>query len=146
MPEIVLRHSGELIDLKAAAPSLLGALFHEIDNRATALRSDKRELSDELARRLDHEGRRTVEIDGWKFEVNAPTERQIDARELQVVLRELVAEGTLSQEKADRCIEWEPKVIWREVKPLTTDPRCKERINHTINEAPAARYVKARKV
>jgi hypothetical protein len=91
------------------------------------------------------EGRRSIEIDGWRFEINAPTERQIDVPELQDVLSDLVAEGTISQAKADRVIVWEPKVVWSELKPLTTDPRCQARVNHTITDVPAARYGKAKR-
>jgi hypothetical protein len=143
--ETLISLTGELVDLSTEPADTLGRLFEEIDHRTAELRSDKRELSDELARRLDHEGRRSIEIDGWRFEINAPTERQIDVPELQDVLSDLVAEGTISQAKADRVIVWEPKVVWSELKPLTTDPRCQARVNHTITDVPAARYGKAKR-
>src|SRR5437764_14319864 len=125
--DTLLTVTGELLDLSNEPAARLGSVFEEIDTQIDELRSDKRALSDELARRLDIEGRRSIEIDGWRFEVNAPTERQIDVKELQDVLSALVAEGTISQAKADRVIAWEPKVAWSELKPLTTDPRCQAR-------------------
>jgi hypothetical protein len=145
MTETLIHLTGELVDLRTEPADTLGRLFEEIDTRTAELRSDKRELSDELARRLDIEGRRSIDIDGWRFEVNAPTERQIDVPELQGVLSALVAEGTISQAKADRVIVWEPRVAWSELKPLTTDPRCQARVNHAITNAPAPRYGKAKR-
>lgn len=145
MTETLITLTGELVDLSAAPADVLGKLFEEINQRVLDLRADKRELTDELARRLDFEGRRSIDVDGWHFEVTAPTERQIDVPELSSVLSDLVAEGTISQAKADKVITWEPKVAWAELKPLTTDPRCAARVAHTISEAPAARYAKARR-
>jgi hypothetical protein len=141
----LMRSTGELIDLSGAPAGVIGQIAEDIDQRIADLRSDKRALSDEITARLDHEGRRSMEIDGWRFETTAPEEREFDVPELQGVLAELVAEGTISQAKADKCIEWVPKPVWIQIKPLTADPRCKERVNHAISMRPAARYGKVKR-
>lgn len=145
MTETLLTVTGELLDLSNEPAARLGELFERIRELSLSLRSDTRELTDELARRLDYEGRRSLDLDGWRFEVNAPTERSYDVPELQRLLTELVAEGTISAAKAERVIVWEPKVVWTELKALTTDPRCAARVNHAISDAPATRYAKVRR-
>jgi TusA-related sulfurtransferase len=42
-------------------------------------------------------------------------------------------------------VKWEPKPVWSELKILTTDPRCKERINHALSEVAATRYVRVKR-
>jgi hypothetical protein len=137
--------TGELVDLTTAPAQIIGELAESIDARIEELRSDKRSLGDEITRRLDFEGRRSLTIDGWKFETTAPEEREIDVPALQAVLLDLVVEGTISQKKADACIEWVPKPVWAQIKPLTTDPRCQARINRTIRMRPATRYGKVKR-
>jgi hypothetical protein len=145
MSETLISHTGELVDLAQAPAEVIGQIAEDIDARLEGLRSDKRALSDEITRRLDFEGRRSLEVDGWRFETTAPEERDIDVLALQLVLTDLVREGTISQAKADRVIAWTPKVVWAELKSLTTDPRCQARVNHTIAMRPAARYGKVRR-
>jgi hypothetical protein len=145
MTDTLIAHTGELVDLSNAPVEVIGQIAEDIDRRLDELRSDKRALSDEITRRLDFEGRRSLEIDGWKFETTAPEEREIDAAELQTVLAELVAEGTISVAKAERIITWTPKVVWAELKALTIDPRCAARVNHTISMRPASRYGKVKR-
>ena len=137
--------TGEVVDLKAASIPALAATFDGLAQFELQIRSAKRELSDEVARRLDYFGRRSFEDNGWRVEVNAPTEREYDIDELRATLTELVAEGTISDEKAKACIRWTPEVVWSEVKPLTTDPRCEKRINHAITLKPATRYLRTKK-
>lgn len=111
------------------------------------VRTAKREIQDEITRRLDFEGHRQVTLDGGiRFETTAPTEREFDMPELQKLLRVLVGEGTISEKKADACIKWEPKAVWSEIKTLTTDPRCAERVKQTFREVPARRYAKVTRV
>jgi hypothetical protein len=137
--------TGEVVDLKEASLPALAATFDGLAQFELQIRSAKRELSDEVARRLDFFGRRSYEQDGWRLEVNAPTERDYDIDELRATLAELVAEGTISDEKAKAVIRWTPEVVWSELKPLTTDPRCAERINHTISVNSATRYARVKK-
>jgi hypothetical protein len=138
---VILPGSGEVVALNAE-PAEIAAAWEELQTLERDLRSVKRTISDEITRRLDFEGRRSLAIDGVKFETTAPTEREWDMPELQQLLRQLVGEGTISEKKADACIKWEPKVSWSEIKPLTTDPRCSARIAQTFKEVPAHRYAK----
>jgi hypothetical protein len=90
MSETLISHTGELVDLTQAPAEVIGRIAQDIDARLDDLRSDKRALSDEITRRLDFEGRRSLEVDGWKFETTAPEERDIDVLGLQLVLTDLV--------------------------------------------------------
>jgi hypothetical protein len=143
--ETLITFTGELVDLEQAPVDVIGQIAEDIDRRLEELRSDKRALGDEITRRLDFEGRRSLEIGHWRFETTAPEEREIDVPALQAVLLDLVVEGTISQKKADRVIAWTPKVVWTELKSLTTDPRCQARINRTISMKPATRYGKVKR-
>jgi hypothetical protein len=145
MTETLITLTGELVDLSSAPADVIGRMAQDIDTRLEGLRSDKRTLGDEITRRLDFEGRRSLEIDGWRFETTAPEEREFTVAELRAVLSNLVAEGTISQKKADACIEWVPKPVWMQIKPLTSDPRCQARINHAISMRPATRYGKVKR-
>jgi hypothetical protein len=138
---VVIPGSGVVVPLDAG-PQELAQAWDELTMFERDLRSTKRQISDEITRRLDHEGKRSMEVDGVKFETTAPTEKQWDLFALQQVLRELVEEETISQTKADACLTWTPKAIWSELRTLLTDPRCKERVGHCMSEVPAARYAK----
>jgi hypothetical protein len=133
--------TGEVVDLNGSLESFVDG-WNQLEDLTSQIRSVKRELTDEIARRLDHEGRRSVEIDGVRFEITAPTEKEWNMPELGGTLAELVAEGTISQDKANACIKWEPKAVWRELKTLLSDPRCAARIGHCVTEKPAARYAR----
>lgn len=143
--ELTVPGTGELIDVARAPDELLAYAHDAIADVERDLKSDKRRLADELARRLDHEGRRSADAGAFHVEVNAPTERQWNVDELRGVLADLVAEGTISQAKAQACIKFEPKPVWMQLKPLLSDPRCKERIGHALTEAETTRYVKVRR-
>jgi len=138
---VIIPGSGLIVSLDAD-PKEIARAWEEMLSLERDLRSAKRTVSDEITRRLDFEGRRSMSVDGVKFETTAPTEREFDLPELQKLLRVLVGEGTISDKKADACIKWTPSAVWSEVKALTTDPRCAERIKQTFREVPANRYAK----
>jgi hypothetical protein len=138
---VVIPGTGEVLALDAPLQRFVGA-WEQLVALDADLRSAKREISDEIARRLDHEGKRTLHLDDVTFEVNAPTEKVWDLKELQGTLRELVAERTISEKKAERCIKWEPKPVWSELKTLLSDPRCAARVEHCYTEKAANRYAK----
>ena len=54
----------------------------------------------------------------------------------------LVSDELLSAEKSRRCIKYEPKPVWAELKTLLSDPRVREAIEACFTEEPARRYVK----
>lgn len=138
---LILPVTGEAIDLSAGPKVLLDA-WNQIVGAEQDLKAAKREIADEVTRRLDHEGRRSLTVDGVKFETTAPTEKVWNVKELSETLNELVDEDTISDEKAGRCIKWEPKPVWNELKTLLSDPRCQARIEHCYVEKPASRYGK----
>lgn len=140
----VVPHTGEVLALKDASLASLAEVVKEIADVEADLKSAKHTLADEVAVRLDVHGRRSAEIDGWRLEVNAPTERQWDLDELRATLAELVAEGTITETKAKACVRWEPKPVWNELKILLSDPRCKARVSHAMSEVETTRYVRVK--
>lgn len=142
---LVIPGTGEVVSLDGDLQSFVGA-WDQLKELERDLRVVKREISDEIARRLDHEGRRSLTVGDWKFTTTAPTEKVWNLAELQLTLTELKDEGTISADKAERCIKWEPKAAWLELKALLSDPRCKARIEHCFTEEPAARYAKVERV
>jgi hypothetical protein len=137
----VIPHTGETVDLNGPIDAFADAM-EQLGQIETEIRTVKREISDEVARRLDHEGRRSIEIGDVKLTINAPTERKWDMPELLLLMAELVNEGTISQAKAERCIKMEPKPVWAELKTLLSDPRCQARLEHCYADEPANRYAR----
>lgn len=142
----VLLPGGELVVPSEVTLERLADAFDEVNEAIGELATIKREMQDEVIRRLDYEGRRQITIDGFQLQATAPTEKEWDLAELQLVLAELVNEETISGEKAERCIKWEPKPVWSEIKTLLSDPRCAARVGHTFKEVPANRYAKVKRV
>jgi hypothetical protein len=138
---VVIPGTGVVVSLDAE-PVALAEAWDDLGALGRDVQSAKREISDEVTRRLDHEGRRSLVVDGVKFETTAPTEKQWDLPGLQTLLRQLVGEGTISEGKADACVRWEPKPVWSELKTLLSDPRCSARMAQTFTEVPANRYAK----
>lgn len=143
MSVVVIPATGEALELAAPAHELARA-WSDLEELDRDLKAAKREIADEVIRRLDHEGRRSMTIDGVKLEASAPTEKVWNLPELQGTLDELVNEGTISDEKAGRCIKWEPKPAWVELKTLLSDPRCKVRVEHCFTEVEVTRYAKVK--
>lgn len=140
---VIVPTTGEVVDLETAAAELLAEAFDAIAEREQDLRSQKRELVDEIVKRLDLDGRRSLRVhERLKFEANAPTEKVWNVDELRATLAELVEEGTISDRKAKACIKFDPKPVWNELRTLVSDPRCKARIEHCFSEEPHTRSVR----
>lgn len=137
--ELVLPHTGEVLNLRKAATDVLAVAFDGLMEAERDLKALRSEIGDEITARLDHEGRRSVTVDDWTIATTAPTHKVWDFDRLRSDLAELVQEGVISEEKAKRCIKWEPKAAWAEIKTLLSDPRC-SRLNHSFTEEPAPRY------
>ena len=134
--------TGELVLLGEAELPKLSDLYDALAEEERRLKSLKRALSDEVAARLDHEGRRSMSFDDYKIEDTAPTQKEWDMDELRGTLAELVEEQTISMDKSLACVKYTPEPKWAEIKTLLSDPRCKARIEHCYREVPAPRYVK----
>ena len=141
---ITIPDTGELLDLSTAATDVLAIAFDGLKDAESDLKSLRSQIGEEITRRLDHEGRRSVTVDGWTVETTAPTTKQWDMDRLRADLAELVAEGVISENKAKRCVKWEPKAVWMEIKTLLSDPRC-SRLNHAFTEVEAVRYAKVKR-
>jgi hypothetical protein len=143
---IVVPKTGEVLDITGATTTSLAAVIEAINEAEKDLKSDRRQIGDELARRLDIEGRRSVMLDDFRIEVSPPTEKTWDVDELRATLAELVEEGTISDGKAKACVKWTPEPVWAELKTLLSDPRCKARITHCFEENAKTRYVRVKRV
>lgn len=142
---VVIPGTGMVVSLDADAEEIARA-WDELIETERDVKSVKRVISDEITRRLDFEGRRQITIGDLRLETTAPEEREWDLPALQSLLLQLVSEGTISEKKADACLKWEPKPIWSELKPLTTDPRCSARMAQVFRMVPANRYAKVTRV
>jgi hypothetical protein len=141
--DLIVPGTGEVVDLQTASEVQLAEVFDAVHDAEQQIRGQKRELVEEIARRLDRDGRRSLRIaPDLKLEVNGPTEREWDLTELRGTLAELVAEGTITERKAKACVKWEPRAVWNELRTLLSDPRCKARIEHCFTDKPASRYAR----
>jgi hypothetical protein len=144
MSQVIVPITGEIVDLSDQATDRIAEELNEISAFEQDVRSFKRAANEELATRLDHEGRRSADVGEWHLEANAPTERVWDVPELQRALLLAVCEELISGEKATRCIRQEPKVVWSEVKTLLSDPRLKRLLEPCYTDVPTSRYVRVR--
>lgn len=141
---VLVPHTGEVVDLSEVDDVSLAAVMDSIAEIEADLRSAKRELSDEIAKRLDYLGRRSVDAGEFRLEVTPPQEKEWDLDRLRSDLAELVEEGVISQQKATACVKWTPSPVWAQIKTLLSDPRC-SRLEHAFKLVPATRYVKVRR-
>ena len=144
--EILAPQTGELVDPAKLATTDIAGQLESLRAWEADVRSYRRALSDEVASRLDHEGRRSADVGEFVLSVNPPTEKQWRIRQLEETLADLVVEGAISREKAQRCIVLVPKVAWSEIKTLLSDPRISHRIEPCFDEVPIARYIKVKRV
>jgi hypothetical protein len=134
--------TGEVIDPRTVQTEALLEAHDLLLDSVKTIHGMRRQVDDELVRRMDHEGRRSFTFTGFKIEVSAPTVKEWNTTRLAIVLNELVEEELISSEKADRCVRHKPEAVWRELKTLLSDPRVRERIEDCYDEIEAPRYVK----
>lgn len=150
MPEIegqmtmvaVHPRTGEAIDLHAAATDELLDCHDAFTDLEREMKEARREVDDELTRRMDHEGRRSFTFNDFKVDVTPPTEKVWDIDKLMTTLDDLVEIKAISQLKAERCVRTKLEPVWRELKTLLSDPRVSEAIEECYEEVEASRYVK----
>jgi len=142
--EVIVPGTGELLDLSNTATEEIARIVEHVSEAQAEIARFKRAASDELASRLDHEGRRSATIGDYHVSVNAPVEKQWDAVKLKDTLMMFVGQDQISVEKADRCIRYKPEVVWSEVKLLLSDPRLAPEISLCYEEVPTTRYVKVK--
>ena len=140
--EVVVPGTGELVDLKAMPTDEIAGMVNRVSEAQGEIARFKRAASDELASRLDHEGRRSATVGDYHVSVNAPSEKQWDVHKLKTTLAAFVHQGLISEVKAEACIRNKPEVAWAEVKLLLSDPRLAPEISLCYEDVPSTRYVK----
>lgn len=99
--------TGEAVALTAPASKLadeLAGIAKILDDVAAY----RRILVEELARRADLKNARTVEVDGVKFEVNAPTTDVYELDDVREELGPLIESGDLDEEVYESLIRRAP--------------------------------------
>lgn len=134
--------TGEAIDLHSSATDELLDCHDAFADLVREMNEAKREIDDELIRRMDHEGRRSFTFDRFKVETNTPLEKSWDVDALVETLDELVDDGLISQTKRDKCLKIDVKPAWVEIKTLLSDPRTRDQLEACYSEVDARRYLK----
>ena len=142
MTEVVVPSTGELLDLRLLTTSDIAEKIEFYAEVSDRIREFKRGASDELAHRLDFEGRSSADVGEWHIEASKATERDWDMDRLQTTLDDFVTAGTISQAKAQRCIRVKTEPVWGEVKRLLEDPRTAPEISLCFETRAAPRYVR----
>lgn len=101
--------TGELVDLTAAAPADLAHGLNGASDLLDAVYEYRQAVVDELARRADARGRRTVTLGPVDVEVNAPTVDDYSVERLRHELEPLVAAGVIEAELVDELIVTPPR-------------------------------------
>ena len=141
--ELVHPRTGELLfDPKLATTDVLAVAHDELLVDERDVRAARRVVDDELIERLDHEGKRSVTLDGFRLSASPPLEKVWDMALLRLTLENFADEGIISRRKAEACVKLEPKPVLRELANLLSDPRTRERLEKCYREEPASRYLR----
>ena len=100
--------TGELVNLDELKGDELADRLEAADELLQHVFAFRDAVVAEFAQRADRLGARTVELDGVKVEVNAPTEDVYDVDRLRAELAPLVEEGVIAKELLGALIP-EPK-------------------------------------
>lgn len=129
---VVLPGTGEVIDLKATTTTGLADGFELIRGLELELSDAKRAVVNEVARRLDLENSRTVDLFAgevhYTLKTNAPSVEEYPLDRLREVLEVAVANELISADVVDRIIttpepvEPAPRVDKRELNKLIKRP------------------------
>lgn len=140
---IVIPGTGEIVDLaNAPTTSLAGYLdaFRRLDIES---RRAKGHITDELATRLDHEGRASFTTDEWKISVTAPDAVKYDPDRVYAVLKLAVTAGVISEDAAELAC---PEVTSRKVSKRDLDRIKKVLPQELLDELTHAAEPQARRV
>ena len=139
------RGTGELIPLHDATTDLLAELRETIIENGRRWQEVARAIDAVLASRLDHEGRRSATVGGFKLKVPAPTKVTYDAEVLWDGLAALVPD-VISADAFDSAVE---QVTTFKVKSQTVvntlarhpDERVRMAVDQARKEEPQDRRV-----
>lgn len=123
---------GEQLDLAAATALRLGQLLLDVREHESRLRELKQLVGEEVARRCDQAREWTIHCEGG-IRLSIPSDAPVavwDAEALQEILDELVADGTITTDAANRAVQprIELKVLAAGVNALLKSPAIAERI------------------
>lgn len=107
--QVVIPLTGQVIDLSTPTDQIADAI-DRVKLIEADLRAAKRVLSDEVLRRMDHEGKWTVHAPGWKVVGQSPGGEEFDGDELARRLRKLVKAGRISQGAMTNAVARE--IVW----------------------------------
>jgi hypothetical protein len=110
MSTAIVPATGEVVELAERSPDELATMIDQAGDLLDAVHQFRQAVVDEVARRADARGKRTVELDGVTFEVNAPTEDVYDVGLLEAALAPLIADETIAAELvAELVVTPDPK-------------------------------------
>lgn len=128
---VVVPGTGQVVALDGTPDQLVG-VAREIDDFISEVRAAKQQLVDELARRIDTTGRRSVEVDGLgKLEANPAVTDEYRPDEVTSTLAPLVQDGLLGQEVLDQAVYLPP--------PRRPDPRVSRKVMQALAKHADAR-------
>jgi len=112
--ELVVPVTGQLLSLDAPTNELCEA-FAQVRRLELELADARLVVARELTTRMDHENVRRFAAGDWQVEVDAPGRVDWDADLLFHILGEVVAEGHISADAAERVVPTYRKVAVREL-------------------------------
>jgi hypothetical protein len=115
--ELVIPVTGELVPLDAESDILAEAAWR-MRELETELARVRRQVGEELVRRMDMENLRSVEVAGYVISVDAPGGVDWDAKQLDETLGQLVEGGVITEGARRRVVPLKPSVSQRELKKL----------------------------
>lgn len=100
---VLVPHTGELLALDATTDDLAAAIAQIRDHEAQTAEA-RRQLEDELLRRLDHENRRSADVGGWHLQADPPNRTDWDTEQLAIALAGLELAGVISPAAAEAAL------------------------------------------
>lgn len=139
---IVVPTTGELVNLAAPTAELAVYLdaYRELDRDS---RRAKTAITDEIAQRLDHDGRASETVTGWKVTVNAPDAVRYDADAVYAILVRAAEAGAISASAVNAAC---PEVVTRKVSKRDLDRIAKVLPVDLANELRLVAKPEARRV
>lgn len=107
LPEQLLNPVTGAVIARLAPTDVLAAAIDEIKEMEGALRSHKRDIADEILRRMDHEATYTAHLGRYKVTGDSRSRTEVDGAALHAGLAPLVEHGIISQRALDAAVKTE---------------------------------------
>lgn len=149
----MIPHTGELLDLGSMSYEQLGAVLDDARQFEKGPFAEfKRAVTAEILGRMDaraaegEDGAWTIHAEGMEITGDSPNRTEYDLNQLREALKQLVADGKISQAAADKCIvpeRW--KVAKRALQQTAkVSPEVKAAIDACEQPSTQPRYVTVR--